>query len=198
MFIAIEGIDGSGKSTLSKFLYRDLSTLGYDVFLTREPTERFHITNEESSRHDVETAMDLFFRFTTDRFSHQSVIKDQLQDGKIVISDRYLASSLAYQGALLEPLFGSLERTVEWMLAVSDVIDLRPDMTLFLDVDPGISLERIRNRTSISGFESVEYLSTVRKYYKSILGGEAVFLDSSGSLNSLRENALDEVQKRIG
>lgn len=197
MFIAIEGIDGSGKSTLAKHLFRSLSARGYRIHLTREPTEKFHITHEESSSHDVDTALDLFFRFTSDRFSHQRAIKEHLKDGEIVITDRYIASSLAYQGALLEPLFGSPDKTVKWMLQVSDVIDLRPDFTVYLDVEPSISIERIRGRASISGFESVNYLSRVKEYYNLVLGEDTIRLDSTDTPDKTAENGLKEIIRRI-
>lgn len=197
MFIAIEGIDGSGKSTLSKFLFRDLSALGHRVHLTREPTDKFHITHEESLRHDVDTALDLFFRFTSDRFSHQRSIREHLAKGEIVITDRYIASSLAYQGALLEPLFGSPARTVEWMLQVSEVIDVRPDITVYLDVDLPVSIERIHTRTAISGFENVNYLSRVKDYYDMVLGENAIRLDSTGPLEETMEKGLKEVIRRL-
>ncbi len=197
MFIAFEGIDGSGKTTLSRLVNDRLRSLGYRVHQTREPTDRLNITREESSKHDVQTAIELFFRFTEDRFYHQKSIEENLKNGRIVISDRYIASSMAYQGVLIEPLFGSADKTIEWMEQVSRIINTRPDFTIYLDADPDIAMRRIRNREEFSGFENLGYLKKVREYYKLVLGKDTVTLDSSRTIRGLVDQAMEEILDRI-
>lgn len=197
MFIAFEGIDGSGKTTLTHLVSRKLIQKGFRVCQTKEPTDRLRIPAEKSSRHDVQTAIELFFRFTEDRFLHQKYIEENLLKNDIVISDRYIASSLAYQGALIEPLFGNAAETLEWMEQVSRIISVRPDLTVYLDVEPEISLKRISNRSEFSGFETLEYLKRVREYYSLVLDRNTIVLDSSSTIRGLSDEAMKKILERI-
>lgn len=197
MFIAVEGIDGSGKTTLTRLIGDRLSKGGHKVHLTREPTERFRMSDDESTRHDVQTAIELFFRFTEDRFHHQASIRENLEIGNIVLTDRYIASSLAYQGVLIEPVFGSPQETVEWMLQVSRIIEVLPDITIYLDIEPETALKRIGNRGKYSGFENAAYLSKVREYYRIVLDRNTLFLDSTGDMEEVAENALEYIVKKL-
>lgn len=197
MFIAFEGIDGSGKTTLTRLITEKLREMGHRVHQTREPTDRFRITKEESSRHDVQTAIELFFRFTEDRFFHQKSIEESMKRDEIVVSDRYIASSMAYQGALIEPVFGNTEETLEWMKQVSRIIRIRPDLTVYLDVDPEISLRRIRNRREFSGFENLDYLKKVREYYGMVLDENTIILDSSRTIRGLLDETLEKILERM-
>ncbi len=169
MFIAFEGIDGSGKTTVSKLVAHKLQENGLSVFLTHEPTDSFKIPDELSSRRDPESALKLFFRFTEDRFSHQKTIASEMEGGKIVISDRYLLSSIAYQGPLIEEIFGSQADVVRWMISVSDIISVRPDINILLDVRTDVAIKRVWNRKKVTGFEDMVYLEKVRSYYLGIL-----------------------------
>lgn len=195
MFIAFEGIDGSGKTTLSSMVMAKLEEMGHGVFLTREPTERIQWTDELKKGRDPVSGLSLFFRFTEDRFTHQDEISEHLGRGETVICDRYLLSSLAYQGALIEPLFGNIEETVSWMLDVSRVISVVPDLTICLDVDPEVSMQRIRSRASLTGFEERNYLSRVRELYREIEVPGKILLDSSGSLESTLQLIMDSLEK---
>lgn len=197
MFIAIEGIDGSGKSTLARRLADDLQSDGVKVHLTREPTEKFRITKEESSRHDVVTGIDLFFRFTTDRFVHQSDIRKHLESGGVVITDRYLYSSLAYQGAVIEPAFETRAAALDWMKAVSGIIHTMPELTLYIDVEPEEAMKRIGHRHAHSGFENTTYLSRVREYYRMVLPENTVILDGRQNADSVLKEAVEAVSKKL-
>lgn len=169
MFIAFEGIDGSGKTTVSKLVASKLQENGLSVFLTHEPTDSFKIPDDLSSSRDPESALKLFFRFTEDRFSHQKTIASEIEGGKIVISDRYLLSSMAYQGPLIEEIFGSQTDVVRWMISVSDIISVKPDINILLDVRTDIAIKRVWNRKRVTAFEDMVYLEKVRSYYLGIL-----------------------------
>ncbi len=197
MFIAIEGIDGSGKTTLAEYLSKELMASGFRIFLTKEPTERFEISEEESASHDPDTAIKLFFRFTEDRYKHQSEILNHSKRGEIVISDRYLASSLAYQGALIEPVFGDRTKTLEWMKQVSMIITVRPDFTIYLDAAPEEAIKRINSRKNFSGFEDAGYLLRVREYYKSTIPEGSLVLDSSKGIEKVRQKALEFISGKL-
>ena len=77
------------------------------------------MVEELKKSREISAAISLFFRFTEDRFVHQREISEHLGKGEIVLCDRYIMSSMAYQGAILEKYFSGKEKTLQWMLAVS-------------------------------------------------------------------------------
>lgn len=193
MFVSIEGIDGSGKSTLARNLKKKLLELGKPVFLTREPTDRFFITDMEQKDRSAENAVDLFFRFTTDRLRHQVEINRELENSRIVISDRYVHSSYAYQGPLLEKLLGDMKTTIEWMRNVSKVISRMPDLVILLDIEPVTITRRIEKRKVRSGFEDPAYLIRVRDYYLKIADKNWEIIDSTMPPDKVAEIALETI-----
>lgn len=182
MFVSFEGIDGAGKSTLSIMVKEELEKQGNTVFMTKEPTAGIEWNDFLKKGRDPISGMKLFFRFTEDRFIHQREISEHLENGEIVLCDRYLMSSLAYQGALIEPVFGSREKTTQWMLSVSDIINTRPDLTLYIDVDPELSMKRLKSRLELTGFEEASYLRKVREFYRSTEMEGKFTIDGSGSV----------------
>lgn len=182
MFVAFEGIDGTGKTTLVSMLRKELESRGYRVYATREPTGSLVIPENLKGSRDVVSGLSLFFRFTEDRYRHQKELAEHLKNGEIVLCDRYLLSSMAYQGVLLEKHFGSRDKTIKWMSEVSEIIQVRPDITFYIDVDPEISMRRITSRGSLTGFEEKEYLSGVRGFYNAIDFSGKVTIDGSGTV----------------
>ncbi|MEM0156502.1 MAG: dTMP kinase [Thermoplasmataceae archaeon] len=182
MFIALEGIDGSGKTTVSSGLRDRLENDGIRVFLTHEPTFSIEdIAGNLVSRRDPESALKLFFMFTEDRYRHQAEISEKLDQGYLVISDRYLYSSFAYQGSLLEEIFGNPEKVVTWMTGVSEIINIRPDLNIYLDISADTAIKRIWNRRKITGFEDLQYLDRVRSYYTGVLRKHLVIMNGEDS-----------------
>ncbi len=197
MFVSIEGIDGSGKSTLARNLKKKLLELGRPVFLTREPTDRFFITESEQRNRSAENAIELFFRFTTDRLHHQKTINSELDQDRIVISDRYIHSSYAYQGPLMEIIMGGMDSTIEWMTNVSMVIRMMPDLILFLDLEPDSIATRIARRRERSGFEEPGYLKMVRNYYHRMIGKNWIVIDSSLPVEKVTAIALEAILGKL-
>jgi dTMP kinase len=139
-FIVLEGIDGSGTTTQAARLVASLRAAGHAVVGTREPSDgpigvvlRQALTRRLVGLSDRALAL----LFAADRLDHlASVVEPALAEGKLVVSDRYVLSSLAYQGMRL-PL-----RWVETLNAAA-----RPaDLTLYLEVDPGTAARRRRGR----------------------------------------------------
>ncbi|MFG1518940.1 MAG: dTMP kinase [Thermoplasmataceae archaeon] len=174
MFIAIEGIDGSGKTTISLRLASILSDQGIKVFLTKEPTEDLPEAMIRSSFND---ALALFFLFMADRSKHEYTISKKLSENYLVISDRFLASSFAYQGPLIEKIFGNFKDTFNWMKMAAEPLKILPDLTFILDIDPFVAMDRIKIREK-SPFENPEYLAQVRKYYLATAGSNTVVLNA--------------------
>ena len=152
-FISFEGIDGSGKSTQIKKLARFLETLDFDVIITREPGGsvggeeiRNLLLQGQVDRWSAETEILLF---TAARRDHlERIILPAIDDGKIVLCDRFTDSTRMYQG-----MRGPNLRNLVDMLN-EKVINRDPDLTIIIDIDPEISLKRAKSRkTSEERFE---------------------------------------------
>ena len=195
MFIALEGIDGSGKTTVAEMLSEKLEQEGTTVFLTHEPTDNFVPPDSLASERDAGSALILFFRFTEDRFRHQDEIRKHLEGGETVITDRYLLSSIAYQGPLLENLFGSDTETVRWMMQVSEIITQRPDINVLLNVKPDVAIRRLVDRRSRTGFEELEYMTRVAGYYSGVLRKHLHIVDAERSTGEVTAAILELVMQ---
>lgn len=141
-FITFEGGDGSGKSTQSALLAEWLLGLGREVVTTREPggtelgVEIRHLVQHRRG-HVAPRAEALLY--AADRAHHiATVVRPALERGAVVVQDRYLDSSVAYQGAGRQLDAEEVRRLSLWAAQ-----DLLPDMTFLLDLDPAISRERL-------------------------------------------------------
>jgi len=165
LFIALEGIDGSGKSTQTKLLTEQLTARGHKVYSTFEPTNnqigkliRDILRGNAKADHRVIAGL-----FVADRLDHllneEYGIVKKLEEGYTVIMDRYLFSSYAYQGAHMN---------IDWVIqanAMSAEI-LRPDVNIFIDVSPEVSMHRVHtNRENVELFETLDSLKLVRSKY---------------------------------
>lgn len=186
-FIVFEGIDGSGKTTLCKAL---ASTLPNSV-MTAEPTHgsigsmiRSGAAGEISQR--TESLL-----FLADRSAHTEQILEMVDDGKVVLCDRYFASTLAYQSAKLKG--DSID--LEWLEEVSKPFVEVPNLTFLLDIDPMESISRVHTRgEAISKFEDTAFLEQVRSTYLSLASRyNFIILDASKGAEQLVEDALKEI-----
>ena len=147
-FISFEGIDGSGKSTQIQKLARFLETLGFDVIITREPGGsvggeeiRNLLLQGNVDRWSAETEILLF---TAARRDHlERIILPAMENGKIVICDRFTDSTRMYQG-----MRGPNLRNLVDMLN-EKIINCDPDLTIVIDIDPQISLKRAKSRETV-------------------------------------------------
>ena len=159
MFITVEGPEGSGKSSVCRRIYEKLLELGYDVILTREPggtpiseAIRDVILNKENTSMDGRTEALLY---AASRRQHLiEKVWPALKEGKIVLCDRYLDSSLAYQGGARG-------------LGVDEILNINmfategtfPDLTLLFDIEPELGLARIaRNQNREVNLLLCDYL----------------------------------------
>jgi dTMP kinase len=162
VFIALEGGEGAGKSTQSDRLAGWLREAGYDVLLTHEPGDtevgqklrRIVLDPETGSISDrTETLL-----YAADKAEHvDRVVAPALTRGAVVITDRYVDSTLAYQGAGRALDDREVERVARWATG-----DLRPNLTVLLDLPPQAGLTRFAERDRIEG-ESVEFHERVRQ-----------------------------------
>lgn len=165
VFIAIEGTDGSGKSTQAKLLAEKMSANGHKVHLTFEPTNgkigsllRNILKGTEKA--DQTTIAGLFL---ADRLDHllneEDGLVKKMADGYTVISDRYYFSSYAYHGVYVD---------MDWVIACNEMCAriLKPDMNIFVDVPTDECMRRIvANRENAELYETNEILKKVRDNY---------------------------------
>jgi len=170
IFLVIEGLDGSGKTTQATLIAEKLSKK-YNVLLTAEPSRGkigTFIRDRclyEQARLPIETEALLF---AADRIEHmQTEFKPALDDGKLVICDRYVYSSLAYQG--------SAGLSLDWIKTIN-ARALQPDFSIFIDVAPEKVIERLQRKKSI--METLETQTKVREiYHKYVDEGELIRID---------------------
>ncbi len=200
-FIVFEGIDGAGKSTQIQLLAAKLAERGIKTHVSAEPTKYpsgLAIREVLSGRVKV-TDDQLAVMFANDRANHNTNTEDGiealLEAGVCPISDRYYYSSLAYQGVQI-----GLPRVMELNLDNPDI--RRPDLCIFLDLEPEQSLERINARhVSTEIFETYEYLDKTRKTFINVIdqlrekGENIVCINAAGSVEEISEAVLSAVLK---
>jgi dTMP kinase len=177
MFIVLEGIDGSGTTTQAQKLCVALEKEGMQTVLTAEPTSRTigKLVRTVLSGGVNISARALQMLFFADREDHlQTVIMPALKAGKIVISDRYFLSSIAYS---------SLSGNDELCKDISRYF-LSPDLTLFLRVSPEIALSRIQKRGGVQEiFEKKDLLLKVAHAYEKNLPEKGVICFDTDTKN---------------
>lgn len=167
-FITFEGGDGTGKTTLIEKLALDLENLGYEIVKSREPGGSRISEQIRNIILDIEnTEMDYMteaFLYAASRRQHlEEIIKPALNNGKIVLLDRYVDSSLAYQGY-------ARNLGIEKVYAINNyAIDgFFPDLTIYIDIDPVIGISRIKNNhrdMDRLDLEKIEFHKLVREGY---------------------------------
>lgn len=187
--MAVEGIDGAGKTTQAKRLVKWLRNRGIRARYTREPSGGpvGRILRSMARRRDVDTRLEALL-FAADRLYHvEKTIAPLLSRGYVVVSDRYLHSSLAYQAATTgEP---------KWVEELNRFAP-RPDLAILLDIEPEVGLERIgRRRTR---FEELELLEKVRENYLRLARRrELVVIDASRKPGEVFEEIKTVVEEKL-
>lgn len=164
IFIVFEGVDGAGKSTQIEMLRQTLSGVGYQVVTSREPTDGVwgKKIRESAITGRMELAEELD-AFICDRKQHiAELIGPELQQGKIVLVDRYFYSTIAYQGERGGDT-DEIERTMREFAPI-------PDFVLLLDADPDVTLPRIaNNRGETDEFEHIASLRCIREIFLALV-----------------------------
>ena len=204
MFITIEGPEGSGKSTATETVINKLRELGYDVLKTREPggtpiSEQIRnvILDKDNKAMDGRTEALLYAAARRQHLVES--VWPAVKEGKIVICDRYIDSSLAYQGGARG-------------LGIDNIVDINmfatdntwPDLTLLFDIPPEIGLERIslnKNReVNRLDLETLEFHKKVRQTFLDLAekySERFVIIDASKSREEVAQDALNAILKRL-
>ncbi|MEM0018118.1 MAG: dTMP kinase, partial [Candidatus Korarchaeum sp.] len=150
MLVAFEGIDGAGKTTQSKRLLAKLRELGVRASWSKEPSDgRIGALIRSALRGEIDLDQrTLALLFAADRIEHMR----SLSVNCVIIIDRYILSSLAYQGVFMP---------FEWILELNKWVEL-PDVVFYLDLSPEVALKRVTDR---SIYHSIDLLKMVRENY---------------------------------
>lgn len=188
-FVCVEGLDGCGKTTQAKSLVERLKRKGYAAIYTAEPSsgkigsfiKKYCLYGEKRVSSVVEALL-----FAADRFEHgEQKILPALQKGKIVVSDRYVYSSFAYQGAT--------DLDVEWIEKIN-IHSIKPDLAIFLDVDPETVIQRLNSERSV--MEKLDIQRKVQKIYRKFAEeGDLVKLDGNRPQQEVADDLFSIVLK---
>ena len=188
--ITLEGIDGTGKSSITKLLKKSF----HESVFTREPTQSWiGKAVKRSIGSDGDPLAELFL-FVADHAEHiAKVIRPALSEGKIVFSDRYSDSRYAYQGVTLSDDF---DDAVAWVQGIHRGWTVVPDMTILFTIDPAVAVSRCGVRGEKTKFEKLEFLTKVQDNFLRLAKEEPsrfVIIDAGAEL----EKVGREVEMRI-
>jgi len=208
-FITFEGIEGCGKTTQIKLLGEHLESLGYSVLLTREPggcpiADKIRSILLDADNCGMSPLTELFL-YSAARAQHVSeVILPALKQGNIVLCDRFTDATIAYQSA-----GRGIEQDTVDTLNLMACQTIHPDLTVLIDCEAGIGLERARRRIEAhSGpreerfeLEALEFHQRVRQGYLAIADKEPqrfITVDGNGGIEDIAETIAAQVlQNRL-
>ena len=203
LLITFEGGEGSGKSTQSQILYDTLIEKGFEVTKTREPggTKFAEIIREilvQGDSNKIDNISELFL-FAAARTDHvQKVIKKSLKDNKIIICDRFIDSTLAYQGYA-----GNLDLDIVKEVNKISIGEIYPDITFIFDIDPTQGIERaLEENNKETRFEEkdIMYHKKIRDGYLSIARDNAqrcVVINGADDIEQISKKILELTLDKI-
>ena len=203
IFITFEGIEGSGKSTQLSMLNKWLTDHDYDVVATREPGgtkigEKIRELLRSGSKGDVFSPRTELMLFEASRAQHmEEIILPALNNGKIVLCDRFFDSTTVYQGVAR-----AIDTDIVHILNDFSSFEKKPDLTIILDIDVDESMNRlIKRETSKDRIEQEDrkFFENVRNGYLNLAQNNERFfvIDGTGDANSIQQKIRDELSKRF-
>lgn len=208
-FIVIEGLDGAGTTTQTGAVTEALGARGREVHATREPSDgpvgkmiremiglRLTLPGSTAEAPRPVSRPTLALLFAADRLYHiDAEIEPALARGQWVISDRYLASSLVYQG----DIDGTDAVDYDWVRTLNERARA-PDLTVYLRASPELSLERLGEREERDLFETKEKLTRLARRYDEVmelldqLGHPILTLDAGLPVETITDAILSAVE----
>jgi len=193
MLVTLEGLDGSGKTTV----WESLREVYPDAVFTREPTDSWYgeAVARSIDADDADPLAELFL-YTADHADHLSrVVRPALADGDLVVSDRYSDSRYAYQGATLAD--SAVDDPVSYIQSIHQPFSRQPELTVYLDIDPETAAERSGKTNK---FEQTDYLERVRANYERLIDAEPerfVRVDATQSPDAVFEDVADRIDDAV-
>lgn len=187
--ITFEGIDGSGKTTVAKILH---SKIENSIFTT-EPTDSWIGKSVKKALEERRDAITIAFLFLADRNEHIKEIKKWLNEGKIVICDRFIDSTFAYQKEHIK-----MENIEEWLSWLHKPFIIKPNITFLLVIKPKKAIERIKDRKLIV-YEDEKFLEKVQENYLEIAKKEKdriVIINAEKSKEEVAEECYRILKER--
>lgn len=201
-FVSFEGVEGSGKSTQVGILGSKLREAGYNIVAVREPGgtrigEAIRSITHAQENVDLTAVAEVYLMAASRAQLVREIIRPTLDDGKIVIADRYVDSTLAYQG------YGrglGLESVM--MLNKLALDEVMPDLTVFLDLSPVDGFKRRGTTDKIDrlDLQQKDFYMRVYEGYKKLsseYSARYVTIDSSKSIEEVASHIWEEVSKRL-
>ena len=204
MFITFEGPDGSGKSTVIKAVYERLINDGYSVILTREPggtpiAEKIRDVILDNSNTALDARTEALLYAASRRQHLVEKIWPAIKEGKIVLCDRFLDSSLAYQG---EGRKLGIENILNVNLFATE--NTYPDLTLFFNISPEEGLKRVsKDKKRVADRLDNENANFHQEVYNGFLKVNSMYkdriqvIDATKSLNEVIENAYKIIKSKL-
>jgi dTMP kinase len=193
LLICIEGLDKSGKTTQSLLLVDALRRRGFEAIYTTEPSageigsfiKRYVLRRKQRMPASVEALL-----FAADRIDHlEREIKPMLKEGKIVVSDRYIYSSIAYQGAA--------GLNIEWIKEINKMA-LEPDLAIYIDVPVEVIMRRLKGRER-TVMEYPDIQMKVRDIYAFLVKeGKLIPVDGNRPIEKVSSQIKRIVLERLG
>ena len=188
MYICLEGIDGSGKSTQINLLEKWLKDIGQEVFMVREPTEsdvgvllRRMLESSKATEENFQRTLALLF--AADRTILMEDIQEAESAGKVVISDRCYYSSMVYQN------------DAEWISQINKHVK-KPDITILIDLEIETAMERCEGKDH---FENRDFLKKIRKKYLELAEMEEFYvINGNNGLNKIHEDIKRVLSPKFG
>lgn len=201
MFITFEGGEGAGKSTIAKRLRHYLENKGYEVILTREPggTEFADRVRDLIMKEDI-SAYEEMMLFNVARLNHlEQVILPALANHKIVLCDRFIDSSRAYQGILGDCTYNEYQKLEQVNETIANSVDLI-DTTFYFKIDPEIALNRIaKNNRETNRFDKkdLDYHYQLQTAYEQLISVDRsnrfVVIDAEQDEEQVLQQCIDHL-----
>lgn len=202
MFITVEGPDGSGKSTQLQLLVENLKQKGYDIVVTREPGgttvgNQIREVLLSPDHHEMTPRVEMMLYAASRAQNVEQVIRPALERGAIVLCDRFIDASIAYQGYGLQYDLDQIRSLNEWATN-----GLTPDLTFLFDLNPERASERMKDRGQLDRIESRDQAFHERVYagFQTLLKQypeRIVRIDADQSIECIQDEVLGYTIERL-